>query len=88
MTGWPTDSAPRSRSATSITAQTTEVSATRNSTSPGCARIPSMALRSSTTPSRGADHSIAIGTVPLFSMAAITASGTSRFTSRCREPRP
>jgi hypothetical protein len=39
-------------------------------------------------PSRGADQSIAIGTVPLFSIATITASGTSRFIRRCREPRP
>ena len=39
-------------------------------------------------PSRGAVHSIEVGTFRLFSIAAIAASGTSRFISLCRDPRP
>ena len=50
--------------------------------------MPSTALRSSTMPSRGADHCTVTGATFDFSIAAMTGSGTSRFVSRCREPRP
>src|SRR4051794_19357722 len=50
--------------------------------------MPSIALRSRTMPSRGDDHSMEVGTLRVFSMAAIAASGTSRFISLCRDPRP
>ena len=86
LTGWPTLTLPRSYSGTSASTHITEMSPIRNRVSPADAFMPSMAVRCRTTPSRGDDQVMAIGTFRVRSISSMTASETFRFCRRRRAP--